>query len=113
MTGHQLAYHHGDQSEDAKRRPHANLSAAEPVLGLALVEHNLQHAKPESEKADPPKINATGLMLADVGRVMHEGADHHDRDSAHRQVEIEDPAPAVVVGNPAAEGRPKNGCEND
>ena len=77
VPGLQLANHHGHQPEDAKRRPHADLSAAEPVLALALVEHDLQHAEAEREKTDAPEVNATGPVLADVLRVMHEGADHH------------------------------------
>ena len=113
MARLQLAYHQGDQSEDAKRRPHADLITAEPVFALAGVEHDLQHPEAQRQEADAPQINAAGLVLADVMRVAHEGADHHHRERAHRQVEVEDPAPGVVVGDPAAERGPEDGREDD
>ena len=79
MLGLQLADHHGNQSEDAQRRPQANLIAAEPVLALAGVEHHLQHAEAQRQEADAPQVDAAGLVLADVVRIAHESADHQQR----------------------------------
>ncbi len=61
-----------DQTEDAQRRPEADLVAAEPVLALAGVEHHLQHAEAEREKSDAPQVDAAGAALADVVRVDDE-----------------------------------------
>ena len=93
--------------------PEANLRTAKPVFALPGVEHHLQHAEAEGEKADAPQVDATGLVLADVVRIVHEGADHHHGDHADRQVEVEDPAPGIVVGDPAAERGAEDGREDD
>ncbi len=109
----QLAYHQGHQPEDAKRSPPADLSTAEPVFALSGVEHDLQHAEAQRQETDPPEIHATSLVLADVVRVMDEGANHHYRDGPDRKIEIENPAPGVVVGDPAAQRGTEDRREND
>src|SRR5271166_5918053 len=113
MPGLQLAYHQGDQSADAECRPHPDLVTAKPVFALALVEYHLQHPESQRQKANTPQIYSAGLVFADVMRVTHKGANHQHRKYAHRQVEIEDPAPGVVVGDIAAERGAENGREDD
>src|SRR5271166_2280780 len=113
MPGLQLAYHQGDQSADAECRPHPDLITAKPVFALALVEYHLQHAESQRQKANTPQIYAAGLVLADVMRVTHEGANHQQGQHTYRKVEVEDPAPGVVVGDEAAERRTENGREDD
>ena len=109
----QFANHQRDQAEDAEEGPQANLVAAEPVLALARIEYYLQHAKAQGEKADAPQIDASGFVLADVLRIAHEGVHHEQREDANRKIEVEDPAPGVVVGDPAAEGGAEDGREDD
>ena len=42
---------------------------------------------------------------------MHEPAAHPERERADGQIEVKDPAPAIVVGDVTAEGRPDHGSE--
>ncbi len=41
-----------------------------------------------------------------IGRVGHDRVTHGKREQTDRQIEVKDPAPAVVIGNVAAESWP-------
>ena len=113
MCGGELANDKSNESEYAEEGENANLRAGEPVVPLAGVEDDLQRAETEGEESDTPEVNAAGAVLADVGRVMDKRAHHDHRDHADWQVEVEDPAPGVVVGDPSAERRAEDGRQDD
>ena len=74
-----------------------------PVEVLALVEHELQRTDPDDEQREPDavdrRLHARRLALAvDDPR-------HGERDEAHRHVDVENPRPGKVVGDPAAKQR--------
>ena len=75
----------------------------EPVEVLALVEHDLQRADPQHEQAEADAVDRQ-LARRRLARAVD-----HPRDAgggeAHRHVDVEDPRPRDVVGDPAAEQR--------
>ena len=48
-----------------------------------------------------------------VGRIGDEHGDHDQAGDAHRQVDVEDPAPGISVGDPSAHGGAENGSGHD
>ncbi len=112
VDGH-LADDEGDQSGDAAECLDANIARAEPILALAGVEQNLQRSQAEGEQADAPEIDAGIALALEVRRIVDEARHHHQREDADGNVEVEDPAPGVVVGDPAAEGGADDGRDDD
>ena len=81
----------------------------EPVFQLAAVEHQLQRADPQAQRQEPDEIerlamHVTGLADENQGAQRAQHAD--------RQVDVKDPAPAVILGQPAAERRPHDRAED-
>ena len=50
--------------------------AAKPVFALSSVKNDLQQAETEGKESDAPQSDGAGAVLADIRRVVHEGADH-------------------------------------
>ena len=96
-----------DQPSHAEHGKRANVVGGEPVLALAGIEQHLQRADAQREKADAPQINPAAGALH-VRRIEHKTVHQEERQHAHWQVEVEDPAPAVVVSDPSAQRRPEN-----
>ncbi len=92
--------------------------AAEPVVLLPFVEDDLQctHANDKQREADviePQFRAAPRLALGDHRRRIGEHARRHQRQQdADRHVEQKHPAPAEIVGDPAAERRPDRRRKN-
>ena len=91
-------------SDDGGRR--------EPVVLLSLVEHDLQRADADDEHADAPVVDLL-RFAPQVRRIEDEQLRHDDRRDADRQVDVEHPAPAVAVGQPAAEHRAEDRRDDD
>ncbi len=85
------------------------LRSAEPVVGLAAVQHQLQadHAEAEGEEAEQVELRGLVLPLA-----RHEEPGAEEGHGAHRDVDEEAPAPAVVLGQPAAQGRAEDRAQH-
>ena len=88
---------------------------AEPVFLLSLVKHDLESANGEGQQAEPDSVNASECLAhaLEVGRIFNDAAGENDRQNAHRNIEEEDPAPGVVVGDPAADGRSDGRSDDD
>src|SRR4030095_9324398 len=76
---------------------------AEPVEILALVEHDLQRADPQHEQPEPDAID----RRADRRRLPLAIDDPGDGGSskADRNIDVEDPRPGNIVGDPTTEKR--------
>ena len=74
----------------------------EPIFFLAFVEDDLQAGRSDGEHADAPVIDFCRCAL-DVGRIEDEHARHDDGGEADGHIDVENPAPTVAVGEPAAE----------
>ena len=113
MFGGELANDEGEESDDAAEGFDANIARGEPILALSGVEKNLERAEAEGEQADADEVYAGVALAPDVGGIVDEARHHHEREDAHGNVEVENPAPGVIVGDPAAEGRADDGCDDD
>ena len=67
-------------------------------------------SKPETDAVDAAEFLADAL---EVGRVFNDAAGENDGENADGDIEEEDPAPGIVVGDPAADGGPDGGCDDD
>ena len=85
-----------------------DLRRAEPILELTAIEENLQRADRETEGAEAEEVEARAARL----RLAHISDEANGRQDADRHVDVEHPAPAVVVGQPAAEHRRQHGTEH-
>jgi hypothetical protein len=90
----------------------------EPVVFLALVEHDLQSAEAEREQADSDVIDAHVSAQAlelhgEIVRIFDQARHQQHRKHPDRHVHVEDPAPLIVVGDPTADSRPDRRREHD
>ena len=85
---------------------------SEPIVLLAFVEHYLQCADPNREHSDAPTIDSAG-NAANIRRIENETPHHEDGEHAHRDVDVEHPAPTVGFREPAAQYRPENRRNDD
>ena len=72
----------------------------EPILELAAIEQDLQGPNGDAERAKAKKIEALALGVAGL---VDEHKDADERNDADRQIDVEHPAPVVIVGQPTAE----------
>ncbi len=96
---HETHYGRGGQRDDDR--------AGEPVEFLPLVEHDLQRAYPDDQQPQSGPVDrqlADGCFASQVDR-------RRDRrgQQTHGHVDIENPRPGDVIGDPAAEQRPHDG----
>ena len=77
---------------------------AEPVVDLAAVEEDLECCGAEADEGDADAVDAELAFGVGVG-VVNESVGEEDREDADGDVDEENPAPVVVVGDPAAEDR--------
>src|SRR5262249_32841394 len=79
------------------------------VFELAAVEHQLQGANPQAQGQEPEEIEWFAMQVAGLA---DKDQNAQRTDDADRQVDVEDPAPAVVISQPTAERRPHDWPEN-
>ena len=80
---------------------------------LAFLEHDLKGGESDGQQADAGPVHAArGLQRRGVIRGQEEHA-HGRGKNAHGHIDEEDPAPAQVIGQPAAEHRADGGPDDD
>ena len=86
----------------------------EPVVFFALVEEDLEATHGEGEEAEADVIELAEVFAGglDPGWVVDEAGDEGVGEDADGDVDVEDPAPGVVVGDPAAQGGSDGGGED-
>ena len=87
----------------------------EPVFIFAAIEKDLQAAQPQRNQPDADIVDLQPPFrpLALPGRIFQQLVDRQHRQDADRDIDKEDPAPAVVIGDPAAQRRSDNGRDNN
>ncbi|MNV11510.1 hypothetical protein D3C71_1020780 [compost metagenome] len=86
------------------------LPAGEPVLGFPPVQRHLQRPYPQAQQGKAQQIEAAaGIELG----LLDEGGEPEPGQQAERQVDVEHPAPVVVLGEPAPQRRPEDGAHHD
>src|SRR5258705_4666536 len=81
-----------------------DLMRGEPVEPLATVEEQLQGPDAEAERREAKPIEPSGQWP--LGAPAEEQQDPERAEPAERHVDVEHPAPAVRIREPAAERRP-------
>src|SRR5882724_9105143 len=58
-------------------------------------------------------IDATWSLIFDVRRILDEGVGHENGEDPDGYVDVKDPAPRIVIGNPTAKCRSDNRGDHD
>src|SRR5271156_2544394 len=89
----------------------------EPIDFLTFIENNLQTADTERDEAQADVVDANSLLaltfFLQVGRILNEALGEIERKDTDRNVDVKDPAPAEIVGNPSAESWADGGRDDD
>jgi hypothetical protein len=83
-----------------------DLAGAEPVELFAAVQQDLQGADRQAQGAETEPIQLRRGVPCRLGQKSRHAEEGKDTD---RQIDVEDIAPTIGLGQPAAEHRPKNG----
>ena len=115
MLDGELAPEEECEADDGGDRQGDDEAGAEPVVFLALVEHDLKGADGDDEQAEAPVVDALAALanFGEIRRVFDHAVGEVEREDADGDVEEEDPAPGVVVDDPAADGGAENGRGDD
>ena len=105
LFGGKLVPDERDQRERARNPKQAHLARREPVQPLAALEHRLEGADSDSQQPEAHEVDSVGTLL--VTRIGDERQRQRQREHAEGDVDVEDPRPAIDVGDPAADGRPQ------
>ncbi len=82
---------------------------AEPIVFLALVEDELERTEADGQKGEAEVVEVKaalfgdGDLFIDPGWIFDEARGEEEREQSDGDVDEEDPAPVVVVGDPATE----------
>src|SRR5216683_387803 len=98
------------EGDGGNRRLDPDLAGMEPVRQLAAIEQQLQRADADAEAGKAEKVEQLAMGRPSV---VDEDEDAERGDDPDRQVDVEHPAPAVILGQPAAQGRPHDRAEDD
>src|SRR5262249_12563115 len=96
----------GDDSDQHEHEKDLNEAAREPVVAFALVQDDLHAAKTQTDQADADVIDAEALFdlsALHVGRIADQQRRKQQRKNAYRDIDVKNPAPGKIVGDPAAE----------
>src|ERR1700730_15047385 len=91
---------------------------SEPVIFLSLVEHDLQraHTYGQQRKSDEVEARESGLQAGYVRGIFDKLRNQHEGHNPQWNVDVENPAPRVIVCDPASErwtdSRCADGCNS-
>ncbi len=76
---------------------------AKPVVFLALVEQDLKGADGQRQQRNADVVDPhTGAPAgAEIGRVLDHPGHEKERQQTDREIDVEDPPPRVIVGQPS------------
>ena len=100
-----FAQHERHQRDAADDREAGDERRLEPVVFLALVEHDFERAETDRDQREAQEVDRTRSLarVAQVRRIRDHARREQQRHDADRDVDEEDPAPRVVVGDEAAQ----------
>ena len=95
----------GDQRDHGEREKDGDVGGAEPVFLLALVEDDLQEAEADDDQrqADVIDLDVLALDCRAATADLRPPGGEEEGEQADGDVDEENPAPVVIVGDPAAE----------
>src|SRR5579862_8331012 len=79
----------------------------EPIVTLTFIEDNLQSSESQGDETEAYVVDAGFAEFAafEIRRVLNQPRAEQNRDNPNRNVDEENPTPAEIVGDPAAESR--------
>src|SRR6185369_17405353 len=92
-----------DEREDCRTSDQTRLK---PVLFLALVEDQLKRTESNRHQCEAQSIDSSWALVTNVRWILDEDVCHEDCKNAHWNIDIKDPAPRIIVGDPAAKRWP-------
>ena len=101
-----LPEHQRNQADRRDGRQRDDEVRAEPVVFLALVEQDLKGADAQSQQRDADVVDADAGARRRAARYGGSSTMRNTRNSVSTptgKIDVEDPAPGVIVGDPAAE----------
>ena len=81
-------------------------------MGLAALKADLQRPNADDQERQSLPVHVVGHVDV-VGGLRHVAPGQHAGQDPERQVDVEDPGPGVVVGDPSAERRPEGRADHD
>lgn len=101
----QLVNDEPDECDGRDGRKYHDVSGAEPVVLLALVEDDLQESEADDDEreAEVVHLDALALTAAQPRRIFDDHRGEKEGEQPDGDVDEENPTPVVVVGNPATE----------
>src|SRR5208282_6660445 len=95
---------------DRDNRLDDDLAGTEPILYFAAVQHDLQRADGEAQRAEAEPIELRTSVSMGIRQKNHHAEQGKNTD---RQIDVKDIAPSVVLGQPAADNRAKHRSDHD
>jgi hypothetical protein len=103
-----------DEERDADQRHQTGCDddgRTEPILFIAVVEHELQAADADDQQREPDDIDGQFELLGLP--VPQDRPARRRRKCAHRQIDIEQPWPGQIIRDPTADDRSENRRDDD
>src|SRR5207248_3975779 len=98
----------GDESRCGENRSAGNPAGSEPVFLLTFIENDLEGSDAEGNQGEAGVIDVRFcvtdalLLPLQIWRIFDQPMSEKQRQNADRDVDEEDPVPAIVIGNPAS-----------
>src|SRR6516165_5103469 len=104
-----------DERGGSNDREYENKLRLKPVVALTFVQNDLQRTEAERDEAEANVVDFRFAQFTalEIGRVLDEARSEQERENPNWNVDEENPAPAVVVGNPSAQSRADRGSHDD
>src|SRR5207253_587044 len=101
----ELPNHRADNGDAGNYRKGENEVGLQPVVALSLVENHLKAAQPYSHQRQPDVVDFDSriALLSEFRRIFDKAIGEEQRDDRYWNVDEENPAPIVVIGDPATE----------
>ena len=113
----QLPDHRRGQRNQRQAGEERDEVRTEPVEFLPLVENDLQRSQARRDEAETGPVHgepsSLRLHLLHIGRIPEHDARQEHTDDADRNVDVEDPAPGVIISDPSSGRRPEHGRHQD
>src|SRR4051812_33247643 len=105
--------HKNDHCQDACDGEKGNKRGIKPVFALPLIQYHLQSAETKCDQGQTSKVDGMALgfflSLHHMGWILHHEIRKKERQQTEWHVDVEDPTPTIVVGDPPSKRRTDSG----
>lgn len=117
----QLPEHRSDQTDESCGEHRGDERRTKPVVDLTAIQEDFQSCRSQTNQQDTKPVDAkfTGgktrffTLFCKAGRVVHKFVGEKERKQPEGDIDEKDPAPSVVVGDPAAQHGTDSRCGHD